>query len=247
MGAAMIIINADDWGRSRAETDAALFCYKNGRITSVSAMVFMEDSDRAAELAKETGIDVGLHLNLTQPCSGEVRVRSLREYHDRIIRFLTFNKYAFLIYNPALKKAFQYVYQAQFDEFVRLYGKPPSHIDGHHHQHLCMNMLLGRVIPTGEKVRRNFYFWPHEKGPVNRTYRRLVDLSLTRRYRLTDYFFALSQCFQSDRLSRVMDLATTASVEVMTHPANEIELAYLMSDNYLANLYRLEKGTYCVL
>ena len=30
----MLIINADDWGRSLAETDAALECYKAGRITS---------------------------------------------------------------------------------------------------------------------------------------------------------------------------------------------------------------------
>ena len=63
----MIIVNADDWGRSRSDTDAALACYKEERITSVSAMVFMEDSARAAELAKEMGIDVGLHINLTQP------------------------------------------------------------------------------------------------------------------------------------------------------------------------------------
>ena len=61
----MLIINADDWGRSLAETDAALECYKAGRITSVSAMVFMGDSERAAELAKENKLDVGLHLNFT--------------------------------------------------------------------------------------------------------------------------------------------------------------------------------------
>lgn len=240
----MIIINADDWGRSRSETDVALSCYKEGRITSVTAMVFMEDSDRAAELAKEAGIDVGLHLNLTQRFSGEVRVKSLTEYHDRIINFLTFNKYAFLIYNPALRKAFQYVYQAQFDEFVRLYGKPPSHIDGHHHQHLCTNMLLDRVIPSGEKVRRNFYFWPDEKGRLNRSYRHLIDLSLAHRYLLTNYFFALSQCLQNDRLKRVTDLALTANVEIMTHPANAIEHSFLMSDDYFASLGRLEKGTY---
>lgn len=243
----MIIINADDWGRSKTETDAALSCYRNGRITSVTAMVFMEDSGRAAELAKETGIDVGLHLNLTQRFSGKVHDRSLKEYHDRIIRFLTYNKYAFLIYNPALRKAFQYVYQAQFNEFVCLYGKPPSHIDGHHHQHLCTNMLLNRVILTGEKVRRNFYFWPDEKGPMNRTYRRLVDLLLARRYRLTDFFFALSQCLQNDRLTRVTELARTANVEIMTHPANAIEHAYLMSDDFLARLDRLEQGTYSLL
>ena len=44
----MLTVNADDWGRSRAETDAALQCHGKKRITSVSAMVFMEDSERAA-------------------------------------------------------------------------------------------------------------------------------------------------------------------------------------------------------
>jgi len=47
----MLIVNADDWGRSLAETDAALRCLKRGRITSVSAMVFMQDFKRAARLA----------------------------------------------------------------------------------------------------------------------------------------------------------------------------------------------------
>ena len=55
----MLIINADDFGRSVAETDAALRCYVAGRITSVSAMVFMADSERSAELAKENALAVG--------------------------------------------------------------------------------------------------------------------------------------------------------------------------------------------
>jgi len=37
----MLIINADNWGRSAVETDAVLTCYQEGRITSVSAMMFM--------------------------------------------------------------------------------------------------------------------------------------------------------------------------------------------------------------
>ncbi len=43
----MIVINADDLGRTEAETEAALSCFNQGRITSTSAMVFMEDSERA--------------------------------------------------------------------------------------------------------------------------------------------------------------------------------------------------------
>src|SRR6266550_503295 len=149
----MLIINADDWGRSVAETDAALRCYKGGRITSVSAMVFMEDSERAADLAKENDLDVGLHLNFTDKFTANHYPGTLGNYHSKIVRFLRRSKYSQLLYNPFLRKEFVYSYEAQIGEFARLYSKPPSHIDGHHHMHLCANVLLSNVIPTGMKVR----------------------------------------------------------------------------------------------
>jgi predicted glycoside hydrolase/deacetylase ChbG (UPF0249 family) len=243
----VIIVNADDWGRSAAETDAALACYRAQRITSASAMVFMEDSARASELAGESGIDVGLHINLTQRFSGQVPPGPLVDHHARIAGFLSAHKYAFLLYNPALRGALRYVYQAQVDEFVRLYGKPPSHFDGHHHQHLCTNMLVDGVIPPGAKVRRSFHFWPGEKGLLNRTYRRIVDGWLARRYRLTDFFFALPHCFGGDRMARVAALARTTAVEIMTHPVSPTEHDYLMSAGYLAAIDRLQRGTYSSL
>jgi predicted glycoside hydrolase/deacetylase ChbG (UPF0249 family) len=243
----MIIVNADDWGRSAIETDAALACYRQERITSVSAMVFMEDSVRASDIAKETGIDAGLHINLTQRFSGEPRLPSLAACHERVARFLTAHKYAFLIYNPTLRKQLRFVYQAQVDEFIRLYDREPSHFDGHHHQHLCANMLMDGVIPAGAKVRRNFHFWPGDRGLANRTYRRLVDACLARRYRLTDFFFALSQCLGGDRMARVAELARTRTVELMTHPVDPIERDYLMGDSYLTALHGLGRGTYSKL
>lgn len=204
----------------------------------------MEDSDRAAQIAKDAGIDVGLHLNLSQRFTGQFRAVMLQEYHDRIVRFLTMNRYALLLYNPFLRKQFNYVYQAQVMEFRRLYGRPPSHIDGHHHKHLCTNILLDGVIPAGERIRRNFSFWPGEKGVLNRSYRNLVDKWLANRYRITDYFFGLLPCFQSDELASIIALSASATVEVMTHPANKKEYACLMSDDYLAKLRQLKKGTY---
>ena len=240
----MIIVNADDWGRSQAETDAACSCYREGRITSVSAMVFMIDSGRAADLAKDAEMDVGLHLNLTQRFTGSVRGKLLAEYHDRIARFLNLNKYSLLVYNPVLRRQFLYVYEAQVEEFSRLYGRPPSHVDGHQHKHLCANMLLDKVIPRAEKVRRSFSFWPGEKSFVNRAYRRLVNLLLARRYSVTDFFFALSQCMEGDRMMRVAALAKVATVELMAHPVRAREYSYLMSDEYMAILRRLDAGTY---
>jgi predicted glycoside hydrolase/deacetylase ChbG (UPF0249 family) len=210
-------------------------------------MTFMADSNRAAELAQGVGIDLGLHLNLDQPFTGEVNSKLLREYQERVVRFLTSTRYSRCFYHPGLERQFRYVYEAQVDEFVRLYGRQPSHIDGHHHAHLCTNMLLDGIIPAQEKVRRNFSFKPGEKNIVNRAYRRLVDWSLARRYRVTDFFFSLSQCVQDNQLTRAFELSKRASVEVMTHPASPTEYAILMSDTCNWALSELDVGTYASL
>ncbi|HYT61608.1 MAG TPA: ChbG/HpnK family deacetylase [Haliangiales bacterium] len=240
----MLIINADDWGGWKSATDAALACYEKNRITSVSAMVFMDDSERAAALARDLGMDVGLHVNLNQDFSASHCPTHLKQNHSRIKRFLKRNRYAQVLYNPFLRKEFRDVYEAQAEEFVRLYGKQPSHIDGHRHMHLCTNMLLDGVIPPGQKVRRSFSFWPGEKSSLNRAYRGFVDKRLVRRHRTTDYFFALSQCLQGKRLARVTELAKEAKVELMAHPEKVEEYAWLMSDDYLRVVRDLQTATY---
>jgi predicted glycoside hydrolase/deacetylase ChbG (UPF0249 family) len=243
----MLIINADDWGRSAAETDAALRCYKERRVTSVSAMVFMEDSERAAELANDNDLDVGLHLNFSEEFTDGRCPGRLRDYHGRIVRFLMRNRYSQLLYNPFLRKEFALSYEAQAGEFLRLFGKPPSHVDGHHHMHLCGNLLLSAVIPAGMKIRRNFSFCPGEKSWLNRTYRALVDRWLSRRYQLADYFFDLSQSIQEKKLVRVMALAKSSKVELMTHPIVPMESEYLMSNQFEAMLQRVEAGGYALV
>ena len=163
----MLIINADDFGRSVAETDAALQVLPAGRLTSLSAMVFMADSERAAELAKgEKELDVGLHLNFTERFTGKNKCAKLTDYQNRLAIYLGRNKYSQLFYNPLLRRAFSYSCKAQVEEFTRLFGKPPSHIDGHHHMHLCANLLLSNLIPAGMKIRRNFSFLPRRKELV---------------------------------------------------------------------------------
>jgi predicted glycoside hydrolase/deacetylase ChbG (UPF0249 family) len=238
----MLIINADDWGRSVVETDAALRCYKAGRITSVSAMVFMADSERAAKLATANGLDVGLHLNFTEPFADGRCPESLKHRHNRIVSFLRRNKYSQLLYNPFLRREFSFSYEAQAEEFLRLFGGVPSHIDGHHHMHLCANLLLSQPIPAGTRVRRNFSFWPGQKSWLNRRYRALVDRWLRRRYRVTDYFFDLTQCIQQKKLQRLAALAKSSTVELMTHPIVESEANYLMSNEFGELLQRLNVG-----
>jgi predicted glycoside hydrolase/deacetylase ChbG (UPF0249 family) len=229
----MLIVNADDFGSNVLATDNILTCYQNGKISSASAMVFMADSERASEMALENNLDVGLHLNFTHKFSGPVKSAKLLEFQTDIANFLLRNKYCQLLYNPFLRKQFDYVYNAQYEEFVRLYGKFPSRIDGHRHMHLCMNLLIDRLIPKGIKIRRNFTFSPSEKNPINRLYRKTVDRFIERRYVCTDHFFSISPVSDHERLRRIVNLAKSFTVELMVHPERPDEFAYLMAAEYL--------------
>jgi chitin disaccharide deacetylase len=243
----MLIINADDWGGWREATDGALACFEGGRITSVSAMVFMDDSERAASLAEARGVEAGLHLNFTTNFTGGNLDHVLCKYHARIRRFLTNSKYSVLLYNPFLRREFRYVVRAQFAEFERLYGKAPAHIDGHHHMHLCSNVLVDKLIPLGSKVRKNFSFGSGEKAPINRYYRTIIDRRLARRYRTADFFFSLQQCLQAGSLQRVVELSKSANVELMTHPSVPEENAFLLGGGTFEMLREAKIGTYAML
>lgn len=228
----MLIVNADDWGRSTAETDAALDCHRAGRVKSVSAMVFMQDSERAAALAREHGVDVGLHLNLDEQYNGRAPGLAAAVEHRKVVRFMTWSKYALLLYHPGLRRAFHDVFQSQWDEFVRLYGTTPSHIDSHHHRHTCLNCILHPVIFHGHQVRRNFTFRPDEKTALNRAYRHFIDRRLARWYKLTDYFFTLERCLHDKRVPFVVKLAEKTNVELETHPVEAAERDYLLSEDF---------------
>ena len=240
----MLIINADDLGRSTAETDAALRCFHAGRISSGSFMVFMPDSERAARLVREANLDVGLHLNFTEPFTAASCSARLMDAQRRVAGFLRRNRYAQLVYNPFLRQQFAESYGRQVAEFVRLFGELPSHLDGHHHMHLCANILLSGIPPKSAKMRRNFSFWPGEKSWLNRVYRRTVDRWLARRYRLTEFFFDLTESLQHHCLDRALALAGTGSVELMTHPTLKFECEFLMSDAFPPMLRGLDIGSY---
>src|SRR4051812_8942522 len=99
---AALIINADDWGRSVPETDRALSCCLKGRVTTVSGMVFMQDSERAAELAKQNNLHVGLHLNFGENFTGKGVNGGLSRLHSRVVRYMCSHKYAQVLFNPFL-------------------------------------------------------------------------------------------------------------------------------------------------
>lgn len=222
-----LIVNADDWGRDRFTTDRTLDCVVAGAVTAVSAMVFMEDSERSAAVAREAGIDAGLHLNLTTAFSGSHLNTKLTEHHVRVSKYLRSTRFSSVIYHPALANSFKYVVAAQLEEFGRIYGTTPDRIDGHHHMHQCANVLLGKLLPAGTMVRRNFTFAAGEKSLGNRLYRKLIDRLLAKRHRLTDLFFSLPPLEPRKRLERIFSAAEKWTVELETHPAVPAEYEFL--------------------
>ena len=164
-----------------------------------------------AQIALDAEIDVGLHINLTERFTGPNVPAQLIRDHRRLCRFLRRSKYAMLLYNPFLASAFASVVKAQMEEFSRLFGRAPSHFDGHQHMHLGTNMVMQGLIPAGAKVRRSFSFLAGEKSSLNRAYRAWIDARLERRHVVTKYFFDLSQNKSASRLHGMIDLARSSA------------------------------------
>jgi len=222
-----LIINADDWGRDRKTTDSIHDCVACGSVSATSAMVFMEDSERAASMARECRIDVGLHLNFTTPFSSANCSPRLLDHQGRVANYLTKSRFAAMIYRQRLSDSFDYLVRAQLDEFSRLYNRNATRIDGHHHMHLCANVLYGNLLPARTQVRRNFSFRRGEKNFFNRMYRRLVDRRLDRRHHSVDFFYSLKPIKPSVRLQHIFSTAKQSLVELETHPVESDEYFFL--------------------
>jgi predicted glycoside hydrolase/deacetylase ChbG (UPF0249 family) len=230
----MLYVNADDFGCTCEITDKILCCYRKNRIDAASAMTFMKDSERASYLAQESNLSVGLHLNFTVEFTGDTVKGNLRNQHKIVAAYLNARKFNQILYNPRLGKAFGYVFQAQWDEFCHLYGEAPRRLDGHHHMHLCMNMITSGRYPKGIKIRRNFTFNACEKDTFNRLYRYLVDRYLRSRFLCSDFFFSMAP-IDKGKLERLVLLSKSSDVELMVHPGVENEYSFLLSPEW-ANL-----------
>lgn len=240
----MLIITADDYGKTRHATDSIFKCFSSKRITSASAMVFMEDSERAASIAFKTSLEVGLHLNFTQSFSACNIPLKLREHHNRVASYLTKHRFFQVIYNPFLANSFNFLFMAQQEEFMRLYGKLPDFYNGHHHMHLCANVLASKMIPNGARVRTTLTFDPGEKNPFNLLYRHILDIWISRRFISTDSFFSIAPVQNHERIRQIINRAANKTVEIEVHPENAEEIEFLLSDQYKSLFDSVHSGCF---
>ncbi|NOS69270.1 MAG: hopanoid biosynthesis-associated protein HpnK [Verrucomicrobia bacterium] len=132
-----LIVNADDFGRSRSINEAVIRAHREGILTTASLMVNEPDSGEAVALAKENPrLGIGLHLVLLcgrsalspEKIPGLVNARS--EFSNNPVS-VGVNYF----FKRSLREQLRAEIHEQFARF-RATGLPLDHVNGHLHVHL---------------------------------------------------------------------------------------------------------------
>jgi chitin disaccharide deacetylase len=246
----LLIINADDWGYDTSTTQAIHECFRAGSVTSVSAMVHMSDSARAAQLAASGREPAGLHLNLTEAFTDPACPERVRMRQQRLVRHFAGPRWRMWGFSPTLFTQVEECIADQLEAFRDLYGREPTHIDGHEHVHQSLGVMFARSLPSGTNMRPSFTFMPGEKSIFNRLGRRFVNRLMRVRFRSPRYLFDLREIHPAlggAGLERKLDLSHSHAVEVMTHPAHLDEHEILLSESWASLLRGRRLGPYADL
>lgn len=142
----LLIVNADDLGRTPGINAGIFEAHRRGLVTSATLMVgFPAAEAAAAELAANSDLGVGLHVALTggRPTLPPERVPSLVDAEGRLPR------------RPeglarARRDEVLAEVRSQLRRFRELTGRSPTHLDSHHHTHRLPVVLDALVTVAGE-------------------------------------------------------------------------------------------------
>ena len=105
-----LIVNADDFGASHGVNRGIIDCHQKGILTSTSFMVTGRARDEAVELSKANpNLAIGLHWDVWGEDERKFDTTNIQASRDEFFR--------------------------QLDEFRRVMGREPTHIDSHRHAH----------------------------------------------------------------------------------------------------------------
>ena len=237
----MLIVNADDFGANPRTSDPVVELFDERVLSSASAMVRMRDSDRAASLAAEHGIPVGLHLNLTLPFADASVAAPVRERQLLLTEVFGSESWRDGGRERPSEGLLADVIDDQLECFRESFGEP-THLDGHHHVHTHPAVLAH--LPADLPIR------PILSVPTRAGARRSMrERRLHRRFLCPETCFALEDVHPS--LGGVgletLDLARRQSLEIMVHPRQEHEHAALRSAGWRQAISRLTLGSYADL
>jgi chitin disaccharide deacetylase len=248
----LLIVNADDWGGFREGTDAIDRCFRIGAVSSTTAMVHMSDSRRAAELALENAWPVGLHLNLTQPFDAADVDASVRERQRRLC--VHFDKLRarrwMLSADRRLHELIAEEIRGQIEQFAILYGGEPTHVDSHHHVHVCPDVFLSSALVRGTRMRQTVSAPPVDRRAARMLAGAAKHWVLARRFVTTSRFWAVRELAPGTGtvpIATAAELSRRQSVEIMTHPSFPSELRVLRSGAWAQVIAQAPLGSYALL
>jgi len=233
----MLIVNADDVGASRSATDPALAAYDDGLLTSASAMVWMRDSRRAAELARERGMPLGLHLNLTLPFNGDQVPPGPRALQHELTGEFDAGSWHEDVAPTEDDRRIRAAIAHQLSAFRAVFGEP-THVDGHHHVHVhpAVMACLPRELPVRPVLHSPGQLG--KRGPRERTLQRL--------------FRGPDECVSFRHVHPalggagmdVLGFARNRVLEVMVHPQLDDERQALHDPEWAEAMASHELGSY---
>ena len=128
-----LIVNADDYGRTKGVSAGIRHAHLHGIVTSTTAMMNMPDVEAALRqaLAECPRLGLGVHLVLTsgKPLLPAEKVHSLLKDGTHFPGLEDFVERLPAV-NPGEVVA---EWRAQIERFVSITGRKPDHLDSHHH------------------------------------------------------------------------------------------------------------------
>lgn len=145
-----LIVNADDLGRTVGINRGILEAHKKGIVTSATVMVNYPAAEEGIALmqAEAPFLGLGLHLNLT---SGRP-VLPLEEVPSLVDEQGLFRPPANwgAVMTAFAPEEVDRELRAQLARFIALAGKPPTHLDSHHHAVYCCPAGLRTMLDLAQ-------------------------------------------------------------------------------------------------
>jgi chitin disaccharide deacetylase len=126
-----LIVNADDFGLTAGVSRGILRAHREGLVTSATVLASLPPQPELDAAAAGAGLGLGLHFNLTwgHPVSPAGTVPSLVDAEGRFGRDLA------ALQERARPDDVRRECETQIEVFSRRFGRPPTHLDSHHHVH----------------------------------------------------------------------------------------------------------------
>lgn len=213
----MIIVNADDFGKSTTTNRAIMQCFSEGVISSSTILANMPFFEEACEMIFAVRLEerIGIHLNITegQPLSDSIRQYS--RFCDRDGNF-RYGRSVRHILSAVERIALAKEFNAQIER-VRGRGLPITHADSHHHVHTdpAIFSVLGPVLRQQRIHFVRLSLNAHRMPLVRRVLKFCFNAWIrSQGFHCTRYSGDLDSFVDARRLGRT----TRSSFEIMVHP-----------------------------